>query len=138
MMFSHVIFGCSDLDRASQFYDHVLSEIGLERRPISSYGGPACACWIVPGELLPRFYVSYPFDGEPASAGNGNMVAFAAPSQAAVDAAYKAALAAGAKVEGEPGERSRYGFGYYGAYFRDLDGNKVHVVYRGDVQQSAT
>lgn len=133
-MFSHVTIGCADLERASQFYDQVLAELGLERRTISSFGGPECACWVEAGESLPRFYVTYPFNEERASSGNGNMVAFLAPSPAAVDAAYKAALAAGATSEGEPGERSRYGCGYYGAYFRDLDGNKVHAVYRGDIQ----
>lgn len=80
------------------------------------------------------FTYNIPFDGKPASVGNGGMVAFAAPSPDVVDAAYKAALAAGAKDEGAPGERKYHGIGYYGAYFRDLDGNKVHVEHRGDVE----
>lgn len=132
-MFSHVTVGCSDLNRAARFYDQVFAELGLERRSVSADGGPASVCWVMPGEALPRFYVYRPFDGKPASAGNGSMVAFIAASPAAVDAAFKAALTAGATNEGEPGERRHYGIGYYGAYFRDLDGNKVHVVYRGDI-----
>ncbi|MFC6633195.1 VOC family protein [Microbulbifer taiwanensis] len=133
-MYSHVTLGCSDLEQAATFYDAVLDELGFERRPVTPDGGPASACWVLPGKSLPRFYVYIPFDGKPASVGNGSMVAFAASSPAAVDAAYNAALAAGAKDEGEPGERRHYGTGYYGAYFRDPDGNKVHVVYRGDVE----
>ncbi|MGD1886834.1 MAG: VOC family protein [Cohaesibacteraceae bacterium] len=132
-MFSHVTVGCSDLDRAAAFYDAVLLPIGLVRRPVIPDGGPAAACWIVPEQQLPRFYVYLPFDRQPASAGNGSMVAFTAPSPAAVDTAYKAGLAAGGSSEGEPGPRDRYGEGYYGAYLRDPDGNKVHVTFRGDI-----
>lgn len=61
------------------------------------------------------------------------MIAFSAPSIAAVDTAYAAAMAFGGVDEGEPGARPHYGEGYYGAYMRDPDGNKVHVVYRGDL-----
>jgi catechol 2,3-dioxygenase-like lactoylglutathione lyase family enzyme len=61
------------------------------------------------------------------------MVAFTAPSPNAVDAAYAAGLLAGGHDEGEPGLRSHYGDGYYGAYLRDPDGNKVHIVHRGDL-----
>ncbi|MEM1284078.1 MAG: VOC family protein [Pseudomonadota bacterium] len=132
-MLSHVTVGCSDLDRAATFYDAVLIPIGLVRRPVIPDGGPAAACWIVPERQLPRFYVYLPFDRQPASAGNGSMVAFTAPSPAAVDTAYKAGLAAGGSSEGEPGPRDRYGEGYYGAYLRDPDGNKVHVAFRGDI-----
>jgi len=74
-----------------------------------------------------------PSIGKPASAGNGSMVAFLAPSPAAVDAAYQAGLATEGGGEGAPGPRPHYGEGYYGAYLRDPDGNKVHVVYRGDI-----
>jgi hypothetical protein len=66
------------------------------------------------------------------------MVAFLAPSAAAVDAAYAAGMTAGGSDEGEPGERPHYGVGYYGAYLRDPDRNKVHVVFRGDLPGSAT
>ena len=60
------------------------------------------------------------------------MVAFAAPSRAAVDAAYAAAMAAGGTDEGAPGPRPKYTADYYGAYVRDPDGNKLHFVRRGD------
>ncbi|NOV17670.1 VOC family protein [Ensifer adhaerens] len=132
-MFSHVTVGCSDLDRAALFYDAVLAPLGLVRRTVTPDGGPAAACWIAPGQALPRFYVYEPFDRKPASVGNGSMVAFLAPTPAAVDRAHAAGLAAGGTDEGVPGPRPHYGDGYYGAYLRDPDGNKVHVVCRDDL-----
>lgn len=65
------------------------------------------------------------------------MIAFLAPTEEAVSAAHAAGLAAGGTDEGEPGPRPRYGDGYFGAYLRDLDGNKVHIVYRGDIVASS-
>jgi len=132
-MFSHVTVGCRDIERAAAFYDAVLSPLGLQRRVVTPDGGAPSACWIGLTQPLPRFYVYVPFDGQPASAGNGSMVAFSAPSVAAVDAAYAAGLAANGSDEGKPGPRPRYGAGYYGAYLRDPDGNKIHVVHRGDI-----
>lgn len=132
-MFSHVTVGCRDLERAARFYDAVLLPLGLKQRTVTPDGGPAAACWVHPDEVLPRFYVYIPYDGNIAKAGNGSMVAFLAQTQDAVDAAYEAGIAAGGSNEGEPGLRPRYGTGYYGAYLRDPDGNKVHVVFRGDV-----
>ena len=132
-MFSHIIVGTRDLAKASAFYDAVLIPFGLKRRIVTPDGGPAASCWINPDQVLPRFYVFMPFDRAPASAGNGSMVAFLAPSPASVDLAYQAAIAHGGTDEGPPGERANYGVGYYGAYFRDLDGNKVHIAHRGDL-----
>jgi catechol 2,3-dioxygenase-like lactoylglutathione lyase family enzyme len=132
-VFSHITVGTNDLGRATAFYDAVLAPLGSRRRPVSPDGSPPAACWVGPGHSLPRFYVRMPFDGAPAGRGNGSMVAFAAPSRAAVDSAFAAGLAAGGTDEGAPGPRSRYGDGYYGAYLRDPDGNKIHVVHRGDL-----
>jgi len=132
-MFSHITVGCTDLPRATTFYDALLAPLGLKRRPVTPDGGPEAACWVVPGQVLPRFYVYIPLDGEPASAGNGSMVAFSAASAEAVNAAHEAALRHGGRDEGAPGPRPRYGHGYYGAYLRDPDSNKIHVVYRGDI-----
>ncbi len=137
-MFSHVTVGCTDLSRAAAFYDALLSPLGLVRRPVVPDGGPASACWVSPGQTLPRFYVYIPLNGEPASAGNGSMVAFGAPSADAAHAAHEAALRRGGRDEGAPGHRPRYGQGYYGAYLRDPDGNKIHVVYRGDISSNLT
>jgi catechol 2,3-dioxygenase-like lactoylglutathione lyase family enzyme len=132
-MFSHITVGCSDLDRAAAFYDAVLTPVGLRRRAVTPDGGPPSACWVSPNQALPRFYVYLPFDLQPASAGNGSMVAFLAPSPAAVTAAHEAGLAHGGTDAGAPGPRDYYGKGYFGAYLRDADGNKVHLVHRGDL-----
>ena len=131
-MFSHVTVGSRDLERSGRFYDAVLCPLGLRRRWVVPDGGPAALCWITPQAALPRFYVYSPFNGTAATAGNGGMVAFLAPSPAAVDLAHAAGLAQGGSDEGAPGPRPHYGAGYYGAYLRDPDGNKVHVVHRAD------
>jgi catechol 2,3-dioxygenase-like lactoylglutathione lyase family enzyme len=132
-MFSHITVGTVDLERAGTFYDAILFPLGLRRRVVTPDGGPAAACWISPSQVLPRFYVYMPFDRQKATVGNGSMVAFTAPSPVAVDAAYAAGLAAHGTGDGPPGERLHYGKGYYGAYLRDPDGNKVHITYRGDI-----
>jgi len=126
-MFSHICVGSNDLERSAAFYDALLAPLGLRRRIVLPDGGPSAACWVSALAGLPRFYVYLPFDGAPASAGNGSMVAFMAPSIAAVHAAHAAGLAAGGRDEGAPGPRSRYGEGYYGGYLRDPDHNKIHI-----------
>ena len=130
-MLSHVTVGVSDQGRAVAFYDAVLRPLGLVRRP--SRSEPSAVGWHAPGQRVPVFFAGTPFDGGAPSPGNGAMVAFMAPSQAAVDMAHGAGLAAGGTDEGAPGLRPQYGEGYYGAYLRDPDGNKVHVVHRGDL-----
>ena len=129
-MFSHITVGARDLGRAGRFYDAVLAPLGLKRRIVSPDGGPAALCWVNAHATLPRFYVYSPFNGESATAGNGSMVAFLAPSIAAVHTAYADGLAHGGRDDGSPGPRPRYGDGYFGAYLRDPDGNKVHIVHR--------
>ena len=126
-MFSHVTIGTHDLARAIAFYDAVLAPLGIARVP-SKYG--KWAAWQRPGEAA-KFWVGRPFNGLPASWGNGAMTAFAAPSRAAVDAAHAAALASGGLDEGAPGPRPHFAPDYYGAYARDPDGNKIHFVHRG-------
>lgn len=129
-MFSHVMIGARNVDAMARFYDAVLIPLGLERGPDSA-GGPRGVCWRVPGQRHPTFDVQEPFDGQAPSAGNGSMVAFMAPSCAAVEAAHAAALAHGGADEGAPGLRARYAPDYYGTYMRDPEGNKLHVVHRG-------
>jgi catechol 2,3-dioxygenase-like lactoylglutathione lyase family enzyme len=99
-MFSHITVGTRDLQRAAAFYDAVLLPIGLVRRQVTPDGGPESACWVSPDRPLPRFYVYMPFNRQPASVGNGSMVAFLAPSEASVDLAYLAGLSAGGTDEG--------------------------------------
>ena len=114
-MFSHVTVGCDDLEAAARFYDAVLTRLGLVRREVFPDGGPPALCWARQRSPLPRFYVYRPFDGRAATAGNGAMTAFLASAPAEVDAAHAAGLASGGTDEGPPGERPRYGAGYYAA-----------------------
>ncbi|RYE04435.1 MAG: VOC family protein [Sphingomonadales bacterium] len=136
-MFSHVTLGVSDLAAAGAFYDALLLPLGLVQRAVMPDGGPASLCWHEPGILLPRFYAYLPFDRQPCSAGNGTMVAFLAPSPDAVVQSHAGAVAAGGADDGPPGPRAQYGPDYFGAYLRDPDGNKVHIVYRGPATASA-
>jgi catechol 2,3-dioxygenase-like lactoylglutathione lyase family enzyme len=125
-MFSHMTIGTRDLARAVAFYDVVLKPLGIERLPVRY---PNWASWQRPGEA-PKLWVGLPFNKMPAHSGNGWMAAFSASSRNAVDEAYAAAISAGAEDEGKPGLRPNFAPGYYGAYVRDLDGNKIHFVSR--------
>jgi catechol 2,3-dioxygenase-like lactoylglutathione lyase family enzyme len=125
-MFSHMTIGASDLPRAIAFYDVVLAPLGIERLPVKY---ATWASWQRPGEA-PKLWVRLPFNKMPTHPGNGWMAAFSASSRKAVDEAYAAAISAGAEDEGAPGLRPNFGPNYYGAYVRDLDGNKIHFVCR--------
>lgn len=127
-MFSHMMFGTHNLPRAIAFYDAVLRPLGIERVPSK---WQTWSAWQRAGETT-RFWVGRPYNGLPASWGNGTMVAFMAHSHASVDAAHAAALSAGGLDEGAPGPRPNFAPGYYGAYVRDPDGNKMHFVYRDE------
>lgn len=131
-MFSHITLGSNDLDAAVVFYDAVLSPLGLFKAPLMEGGETVGWCWAVKAQPIPCFYVVKPYDEQTATAGNGSMVAFNASSNEAVDAAYAAGLKNGGSSEGEPGARVHYGPGYYGAYLRDLEGNKLHIVCRSN------
>lgn len=135
-VFSHITVGVSDLDNAGRFYDALLGPLGLYQRPVTPDGGPPTRCWVGPGSGLPRFFTYLPFNGEPCSHGNGSMVAFLAPSPEAVQRAYAEGMAQGGSDEGSPGLREYYAPGYFGAYLRDPDGNKLHIVYRPDAPAS--
>ena len=124
-MISHVHVGVADFARAWRFYEAVMPLLGLQVRftePDKGWGG-----WQAPDRTRPLFLVGRPFDGKAADAGNGNMTAFLAPDRPTVDRVHAAALAAGGACEGAPGLRPHYHANYYGAYFRDLDGNKLCV-----------
>ena len=122
-MVGYVTLGTNDFGRATKFYDALLAEVGAKRfMEIENFivwgsGGPA-------GLLA----VTKPFDGKPATVGNGVMVALAASSPAQVDAIYRKAIELGATDEGAPGPR---GDGFYAGYFRDLDGNKLNAFFMG-------
>lgn len=124
-MIAYVTVGADDLGRAKRFYSSFLPALG--------YGleeGPEGLSYALPVEtgqvpVLPDFYVKPTFDGQPASAGNGAMVAFEARDQAQVRALHAAALAAGGLDEGQPGFRAAYGPRFYVCYLRDPQGNKI-------------
>jgi len=128
-MFSHIILGARDLARLTAFYDAVLAPLGLVRVDEPDDGGPAGSMWVLPGRGWPQFFVQLPFNGLPATWGNGTQVSFAAPSRVAVDAAWRALVENGGFDEGGPGLRPGYGEDYYGAYGRDPEGNKLCFVY---------
>lgn len=125
-MFSHVFVGVSDFERALAFYRALMALLRIEQR-FCDRGRP-WAGWQVPGQARPLFLIGAPVDGQPHAPGNGQMTAFLAPSRAAVDQAHALALAHGGTSEGAPGPRPDYHPHYYGAYFRDPDGNKLCVV----------
>ncbi len=125
-MISHVSIGTNDRDRAISFYSVLMAELGWLRRHSNS--NPELAIWQPADAGRPLLLVGTPFDGNAATPGNGGMVAFAVRDRATVDRAFSLSLAAGATSEGPPGLRPHYHAHYYGAYFRDLDGNKLCVV----------
>lgn len=118
-MIGYVTLGTNDLVRAAAFYDAFFPHLGAKR----IFGGDRSIYWGKrPG--LGLLALTLPHDGEPATVGNGVMVALAARDRATVDGAHAAALSLGAVDEGAPGPR---GDAFYGAYFRDPDGNKLCV-----------
>ena len=123
-MFSHVMIGTNDLDRAKKFYDAVLGTLGI---------GPA----VVDGHRIfyisPKgvFSVSKPIDGKPATVANGGTIGFAAESTQQADAWHAAGIANGGKTcEDPPGVRSGNSGKMYLAYLRDPDGNKICALKR--------
>ncbi len=124
-MFSHVFMGVSDFDRALAFYRPVMAALGLQERfcePERPWAG-----WHAEGGQRPLFVIARPFEGVQAP-GNGQMVAFAARSRNQVDDVHQLATSLGGADEGAPGLRPDYHAHYYGAYFRDPDGNKLCVA----------
>lgn len=124
-MISHVFLGVGDFERGFRFHSAVMAALGLPLR-FRDDARP-WAGWQPAAGDRPLFLIGRPFDGQPAACGNGQMVALLAPTRAAVDAAHAAALAHGGSCEGPPGLRPEYHPNYYGAYFRDPDGNKLCV-----------
>ncbi len=122
---SHVTLGTNDLERARRFYDGLLAVLDIGRLYDDGDQGTAYAR---PGSQKPSVSTRRPYDGRPATWGNGSHVAFLAPTRAAVDAFHAEALALGGLDEGAPGLRPQYSETYYGAYVRDPDGNKLQAV----------
>lgn len=127
-MISYATLGTRDARRAAAFFDAVLAPLGLQQ----SYANDDMVGYkpAAPAGADSILWVCKPFDGQPATVGNGSMLSFAAGSRAQVRAVHAAALAAGGRDEGTPGLREIYGPNIYLAYFRDLDGNKLAVICR--------
>ena len=124
-MIAYVTVGADDMALAKRFYSAFLPALGygLKEGP----EGLSYALPVPPGQspVLPDFYVKPPFDGHPASAGNGTMIAFEARNQKQVRELHSGALAAGGFDEGQPGFRNSYGSHFYVGYLRDPQGNKI-------------
>jgi catechol 2,3-dioxygenase-like lactoylglutathione lyase family enzyme len=134
-MLSHICLGTNDPPRAARFYDAILGALELQRLEESakweSSGWFGWRTYQGDGARQLALWLCLPFDGRPASAGNGTMLAFGARSWSEVDRFHAAALAQGGSSEGAPGLRPQYGADFYAAYVRDPDGNKLAVVCRG-------
>jgi lactoylglutathione lyase len=125
-VYSHIFVGISDFERALAFYRPLMAALGISPRfcePERPWAG-----WQSSPEPRPLFLIGRPYDQQAPAPGNGQMVAFLAHSRAQVDEAYAVALAHGGLDEGAPGLRPEYHAHYYGAYFRDPDGNKLCVA----------
>ena len=120
-MIGYVTVGTNDMERARKYYDALLAEFGATRAwyngRVQGYAGPHGL-----------FAIAIPHDNEPATVGNGSMFGFRAMDSEMVDRVYAKAMALGSKDEGAPGARTD---NFYGAYFRDLDGNKRCVFKAG-------
>lgn len=119
-MIGYVTLGTNDITRAAKFYDALLAEIGAKRFMDSD----KFIAWSVSPDK-PGLSVIKPYNGEPATVGNGVMVALIVDSTDKVNALHAKALELGGKDEGAPGPRGDTGL--YVGYFRDLDGNKLNI-----------
>lgn len=117
-MIGYVTLGSNDVEKAATFYDALLAEMGAKRMMEND----SFVAWNTgPGQ--PGVSVIKPNDGQPASVGNGVMIAIACDKPEMVDRLYNKAIELGAKDEGPAGPR---GDSFYAGYFRDLDGNKLN------------
>lgn len=123
-MIGYVTLGTNNLVKAVAYYDALFDSIGIGRfMEMENY----FVAW-APAPDAPSVAVSVPFNGEPATVGNGVMVALYMDAPEKVDAFHKKALALGGTNEGDPGFRPADNTsGFYAAYFRDLDGNKLNA-----------
>jgi catechol 2,3-dioxygenase-like lactoylglutathione lyase family enzyme len=122
-MIGYVTLGTNDMPRAAAFYDALLEGIGAKRLMENEryiFWGASMQ--------LPSLCVTKPFDGQPATIGNGDMVALVVDGRDKVDRLHAKALLLGGTDEGAPGDR---GGGFYAGYFRDLEGHKFNVFCTG-------
>jgi len=119
-MIGYVTLGTNNKERAEKFYDELMKEIGagrvLETEQFTAYSTSM---------EVTGFSITKPYNEEPATVGNGSMIALKVDTEEQVQQVYKKAIELGGSDEGEPGQRGDTGF--YAAYFRDLDGHKLNV-----------
>jgi catechol 2,3-dioxygenase-like lactoylglutathione lyase family enzyme len=120
-MIDHVSVAVSDLQRAADFYEAVLATLGyakLETRPAT----------VAFGKKYSEFWINHRPDMMPLPADSGSHVALRAATRDMIDAFHAAALAHGGICDGAPGPRPQHGAGYYAAFIRDPDGNRIEAV----------
>lgn len=122
-MIGYVTLGTNDMEKAVEFYDQLFATIGAGRFIETDQ----FVAWTT-GNDSAGVSVTKPFDGNPATVGNGSMVAIMLDSTEKVDAFYQKALELGGTCEGKPGLRGEIS-GFYAGYFRDLDGNKLNAFH---------
>jgi catechol 2,3-dioxygenase-like lactoylglutathione lyase family enzyme len=124
-MISHVCVGITDFERALDFYAPQMALLGHVMKFTDAE--KSWAGWKPKDAERPLLLMGVPYNGEAAAPGNGQMIALLTPDRKTVDARHAAAIASGSTCEGAPGLRPQYHRDYYGAYFRDPDGNKLCV-----------
>lgn len=120
-MIDHVSVPVRDLEASARFYEAVLAELKIVR--LEARRGTVGF-----GKKYPEFWINLRSDAASAAPNNGAHVCFRAPSTEMIDAFHAAALAAGGGSDGAPGLRPYHGDGYYAAFIRDLDGNRIEAV----------
>jgi predicted lactoylglutathione lyase len=121
-MLGYSMLGSNDIPRAKNFYDPLCALMGIKTNALTS---DKRLWYSKKGEMtMPMLAVAKPFDGKPASVGNGVMVALPVRGRELVDQVHAKAIAQGGTDEGKPGMRGDH---FYGAYFRDPDGNKLCI-----------
>src|SRR6266481_4732629 len=123
-MFSHVMIGTNDLEKAKSFYDALLGTLGISPGKVDRHR-------IFYRTSIGVFSVSKPIDGKPATPANGGTVGFAASTSEQADAWHATGIANGGKTcEDPPGVREGPAGKLYLAYLRDPDGNKICALHR--------
>ena len=132
-MFAYATVGSTDFDVSLKFFDAIMQVLGYTRT--QQYLEEGWVAYGSPKDLAspssPLLWIcKKPYNGQPATVGNGSMVSFAAKTRSQVDDFYAKALVNGGSSEGPPGTREAYGPDLYLAYVRDPMGNKFSVSTR--------
>lgn len=124
-MLGYISLGTNNMKKATAFYDQLAELVGAKR----VWDDENFVAWS--NAPTGGISVTKPYNGEPATVGNGVMAAIAAPDRTTVDAIYAKAMSLGATDEGAPGLRGGDDSSFYAGYFRDLDGNKLNAFFMG-------